>query len=118
LILALATAPPSDSPTVQPGLDPTQVGPGFAGFLVTFGVVAVMFFVIRDMVKRIRRVRYRGQVEEAAAAEREALRQQEADGAVPGEGGKREQPRVGGSHGPDADYLDSGSRDDGRTGSA
>jgi hypothetical protein len=101
LILVLATAAPTDSPSLKPGLDPDQVSPGFLGFLVTFGVVAVMFFVIRDMVKRIRRVRYRAQVEAQDGAQ---------DGGEPA--------RPGGSHGPGADYPESGSRDDGRSGAS
>lgn len=123
LILVLATAPPTDTPSLKPGLAADQVGPGFLGFLVTFGVVAIMFFLIRDMVKRIRRVRYRAQVEEETGEEETG-----AEGAEPGapeaagaaEGAEgvepKGRPRVGGSHGPDADYLDSGSRDDGRSG--
>lgn len=116
LILVLATAPPTDSPSLKPGLDADQVGPGFLGFLVTFGVVAIMFFLIRDMVKRIRRVRYRAQVDEETSAEGadpDAMAEGAVEGAEP-----QERPRVGGSHGPDADYLDSGSRDDGRSGTS
>ncbi|HEY8293714.1 MAG TPA: hypothetical protein VIG41_00125 [Micrococcaceae bacterium] len=116
LILVLATAPPTDSPSLTPGLEADQVGPGFLGFLVTFGVVAIMFFLIRDMVKRIRRVRYRAQVEEETGAEGthpEAAAEGAAEGAEP-----PGRPRAGGSHGPDADYLDSGSRDDGRSGTS
>ncbi|WP_427016669.1 hypothetical protein ACQCSX_18365 [Pseudarthrobacter sp. P1] len=75
-ILQFATATPSDDGTLRPGLDPDQVSPGFLGFIITFSIVVVMFFLIRDMVKRIRRVRY------------------------------REQVQVGGSHGPDAEDLD------------
>lgn len=78
MILQLATTTPSDGGTLRPGLDPDQVSPGFLGFIITFSIVVVMFFLIRDMVKRIRRVRY------------------------------REQVSVGGSHGPDADDLAAG----------
>ncbi|MDQ6755124.1 MAG: hypothetical protein M3017_17420 [Actinomycetota bacterium] len=129
LILVLATAPPTDTPSLKPGLAADQVGPGFLGFLVTFGIVAIMFFLIRDMVKRIRRVRYRAQVEEGTSAERadpEAAAEGAAERADPeaaAEGaaeGADPQGRAGagGSHGPDADYLDSRSRDDGRSGTS
>ena len=63
LILIAATDPaiPSD-PGLRPGLTEDQVTPGLLGFLITFFIVAVMVFLIRDMVKRIRRVRYREQL--------------------------------------------------------
>ncbi len=123
LILVLATTPPSDSPTIRPGLDPDQVSPGFLGFLFTFGVVVIMFFLIRDMVKRIRRVRYRAQVEEdalAAAADDEQAgndgsddpSQRDDDGGRPGRVASR-QKYAGGRHGPDGDFLGSGNQDDG-----
>ncbi|WP_258067089.1 hypothetical protein [Arthrobacter sp. GMC3] len=79
LILIAATTPPSPPlPTLRPGLTEDQVTPGLLGFVITFSIVVVMFFLIRDMVKRVRRVRYRAQVEEGL---------------------------VGGSHGPNAEYM-------------
>lgn len=79
LILLAATPSPSPTiPSLRAGLSDDQIGPGFLGFLAMAFIVAIMFFLIRDMVKRIRRVRYRAQVAENAA---------------------------GGSHGPDAEYL-------------
>ncbi len=113
----LATTPPSDSPTIRPGLDPDQVSPGFLGFLFTFGVVVIMFFLIRDMVKRIRRVRYRAQVEEDALLGREAAdgdRDDEADDdGGPVAGRRTYHGGAGGKHGPDGDFLGSESQDDG-----
>ncbi|MDJ0354748.1 hypothetical protein [Paenarthrobacter sp. PH39-S1] len=124
LILLLATTPPSDSPTIRPGLDPDQVSPGFLGFLFTFGVVVIMFFLIRDMVKRIRRVRYRAQVEEDALAAEGDGGQGDKDPGAGGllradDGGGRPgrpasgQNYAGGKHGPDGDFLGSGKQDDG-----
>lgn len=79
LILLANTDPAIPSPPgLRPGLTEDQITPGVLGFIVTFGIVIVMVFLIRDMVKRIRRVRYRAQVEEG---------------------------RAGGSHGPDAEYM-------------
>ena len=79
ILLAASTPPPSPTvPTLRAGLSDDQIGPGFLGFLAMAFIAVIMFFLIRDMVKRIRRVRYRAQVEEEAA---------------------------GGSHGPDAEYL-------------
>ncbi len=78
-LIFLATDPAIPTqPGLVPGLTEDQITPGLLGFVVTFGIVVVMFFLIRDMVKRIRRVRYRAQIEEQ---------------------------RVGGTHGPEAEYL-------------
>lgn len=54
------TIPPQ--PGLRPGLTEDQITPGLLGFVVTFSIVVIMVFLIRDMVKRIRRVRYRAQV--------------------------------------------------------
>ncbi|MEE1619926.1 hypothetical protein V1259_00810 [Zafaria sp. J156] len=40
-----------------------QIGPGFAGFLATALMVVAVIFLIRDMVRRIRRVRYAADAE-------------------------------------------------------
>ncbi|MBG6182835.1 hypothetical protein IWX65_000782 [Arthrobacter sp. CAN_A214] len=64
LTLAAATAP-SDEPALREGLDPASVTPGTLGFLATLFVVIGVFFLIRDMTKRIRRVRYNSMVEDA-----------------------------------------------------
>ncbi len=79
MIFLAATEPAIPSPPgLRPGLSEDQITPGVLGFIVTFGIVVIMVFLIRDMVKRIRRVRYRAQIEEG---------------------------RAGGSHGPDAEYM-------------
>ncbi|WP_285727420.1 hypothetical protein [Psychromicrobium xiongbiense] len=63
VILSQDVSPSPDvSPSLNPGLTPDQVSPGFLGFLFTFFVVAIMAVLIVDMVRRIRRVRYRAQV--------------------------------------------------------
>lgn len=68
-ILLTATDPAIPTqPGLREGLTESDVTPGLLGFVVTFGIVAIMFFLIRDMVKRVRRVRYRQQVEEGRAA--------------------------------------------------
>ncbi|MFQ4147768.1 hypothetical protein AAGW05_03580 [Arthrobacter sp. LAPM80] len=68
LILNAATDPAVPTqPGLRPGLTEDQITPGLLGFVVTFSIVVIMFFLIRDMVKRIRRVRYRAQVEETRA---------------------------------------------------
>jgi len=64
LLHVLATVAPTPEPTLRPGLDPNQVTPGPWGFFITLGVAIALFLLIRDMTKRIRRVRYREQVGE------------------------------------------------------
>ncbi|WP_138443285.1 hypothetical protein [Sinomonas susongensis] len=69
LLLALAATPsPTDSGTLRPGLTDDQITPGIWGFLSTAFIVVLMLFLIVDMVRRLRRVRYRSQVEEERAA--------------------------------------------------
>jgi hypothetical protein len=114
--LALAaTTTPSGEPTLKPGLDPASVTPGTLGFLATLFVVVIVIFLIRDMVKRIRRLRYTAELEQArverAAAGDDA--RSGADGAAgrspqdgigtDGTGGTDDvgRPLPGGKHGPD-----------------
>lgn len=69
LIIALATTPtPAPTPSLRPGLSEDQVTPGILGFLLTAFIVVLTTLLIVDMVRRIRRVRYRAQVEEARLA--------------------------------------------------
>jgi len=69
LLIALATAPaPSPTPSLRPGLSEDQVTPGMWGFIMTAFFVLATTLLIVDMVRRIRRVRYRAQVEEERMA--------------------------------------------------
>jgi hypothetical protein len=69
LLIALATAPaPTPTPSLRPGLSEDQVTPGTWGFIMTAFFVLATTLLIVDMVRRIRRVRYRAQVEEARLA--------------------------------------------------
>jgi hypothetical protein len=52
-------------------LDPDSVTPGVAGFLAAFLLAIATILLLRDMIKRLRRVRYR---DSQAAAEQAALR--------------------------------------------
>ncbi|MDQ0822161.1 hypothetical protein QFZ79_004540 [Arthrobacter sp. V4I6] len=73
MLIALATSPaPAPSPSLRPGLSADQVTPGLLGFLLTAFIVVLTALLIVDMVRRIRRVRYRAQVEEERAAAEEA----------------------------------------------
>jgi uncharacterized membrane protein YcjF (UPF0283 family) len=92
LLLSLATTPtPLPSPTLREGISEDQVTPGLLGFIMTAFFVVATALLIVDMVRRIRRVRYRAQVEEdrlaaAAAADVEAAEAADA-GALGQQGG-------------------------------
>lgn len=72
-LAATVTPTPGDDPSLRPGLDPADVTPGLLGFLATLFLVIAVIFLIRDMTRRIRRLRYREmanlEAEQAAAAE-------------------------------------------------
>ncbi|WP_232481565.1 hypothetical protein [Arthrobacter sp. YN] len=90
LILALTVTPsPNPSGTLRPGLSEDQVTPGTWGFVLTAFIVILTTFLIVDMVRRIRRVRYRAQVEEARLADEEgrAAEGQAAEAGQPADGG-------------------------------
>lgn len=67
LAIWLATDAPSDIV-----IDDTWYSPGVVGFLATFGVAGVAIFIVFDMTRRVRRVRYR-----AAIVEKLDLEEQE-----------------------------------------
>ncbi len=55
------------SETPAPGeviIDDTWYSPGAVGFLATFGLAAASLLIIWDLVRRIRRVRYRAEIAE------------------------------------------------------
>jgi hypothetical protein len=56
----------------QPNFDQNSVTPGWVGFAITFGVAAVVVALCIDLVRRVRRVRYRGEIREQLEAERAA----------------------------------------------
>ena len=57
IVVWLATEAPSDVV-----IDDTWYSPGVVGFLATFGVAAAAIFIIFDMTRRVRRVRYRAEI--------------------------------------------------------
>lgn len=64
--------------TPEPLLPPSSVPddlvtPGVWGFVITFTLVIVVVLLIFDMVRRMRRVRYRAEVNERLDAEEAAL---------------------------------------------
>lgn len=91
------TVNPVPDDELKEGLTPDMVTPGVAGFLFTLFVAVAIFLLIRDMVKRIRRVRYRSQAmldEENAAAGTGAAEQSDA-GTSAGPGAEGSAPRTG-----------------------
>jgi hypothetical protein len=90
--VVLATTPPSDSPSLRPGLEADQVSPGFLGFLATLFIVVLLMVLIVDMVRRIRRVRYRAEVEERARELREGNGPDTGPGADPDAGRGQDGP--------------------------
>jgi hypothetical protein len=91
LLLSLATTPtPLPTPALREGISEDQVTPGLLGFIMTAFFVVATALLIVDMVRRIRRVRYRAQVEEdrlAAAAAADVAAADTQDGLdAPGPG--------------------------------
>jgi hypothetical protein len=77
-------APPED-PVIFAAdeLDPNLITPGAVGFIATLFVAAMTVLLVFDMVRRIRRSRYREEVgimlDAEIAAEEAALEKNEAD---------------------------------------
>jgi flagellar biosynthesis/type III secretory pathway M-ring protein FliF/YscJ len=67
------------TPSLREGISEDQVTPGLLGFIMTAFFVLATALLIVDMVRRIRRVRYRGQVEEERQAAAEAADIEAAD---------------------------------------
>ncbi|WP_243064070.1 hypothetical protein [Humibacter sp. RRB41] len=67
--LVLAAATPSPSPKV-PNAD--TVTPGVWGFVITFLIAVAVILLIIDMMRRVRRVRYRAEVNAKLDAEQAA----------------------------------------------
>ena len=60
------------TPTPQPNFNENSVTPTWVGFTAIFGVAVVVVLLCIDMVRRVRRVRYRGEIREQLEAERDA----------------------------------------------
>ena len=67
LISALLAASPSPSPTVDPAN--TFHSPATIGFVATFGMALGATLLIFDLVRRVRRVRYRAEIQAKLDAE-------------------------------------------------
>jgi len=87
LLLSLATTPsPLPTPSLREGISEDQVTPGLLGFIMTAFFVVATALLIVDMVRRIRRVRYRAQVEEERMAAASAADIEAAEAAEEGSG--------------------------------
>ncbi len=58
-----------ETPDLRPGLEESDITPGIEGFLFTALIAFLLIVVVRDLVKRMRRMKYRSQVEAEAAGE-------------------------------------------------
>ena len=67
LISAFLAASPSPSPSTDPAN--TFYSPGTIGFIATFGMALGATLLIFDLVRRVRRVRYRAEIQEKLDAE-------------------------------------------------
>ena len=69
LLLSAAFAPRTE--VVDPLTDPNKVyySPGVIGFVAVFLMMLAATFLILDMVRRVRRVRYRTEIQEKLARE-------------------------------------------------
>ena len=61
LISAILAASPSPTPSVDPAN--TFYSPGTVGFIATFGMALGATLLIFDLVRRVRRVRYRAEIQ-------------------------------------------------------
>lgn len=67
--------------------DPNTVTPGVVGFLATFGLALIVVLLAFDMVRRVRRTRYREEIGaqlDAEEAEARAIARAESDGGTAG----------------------------------
>jgi hypothetical protein len=62
LLLQAPTPPPSE-------VDENLVTPGVWGFVITFAIAVLVVLLVVDMVRRLRRVRYRAEINERLDAE-------------------------------------------------
>lgn len=72
VLLYLAAIPLAIIPlaTPKPDFDPNSVTPTWVGFLATFLVAALTILLMFDLTRRVRRTRYRAEIQEKLEAER------------------------------------------------
>ncbi len=69
--------------TPTPEIDPNSVTPGWIGFVAIFVVAIGTVVLLFDMVRRVRRTRYRGEIQERLEAERQAADLTDSDSNPP-----------------------------------
>jgi hypothetical protein len=70
VVLRLAAAVTTPSPTPTAEFDPDTVSPGPIGFIAIFFVAVVVLLLMVDMTRRIRRTRYREEIRGRLEAEK------------------------------------------------
>jgi hypothetical protein len=81
LLGLLVGAVPVPSPTTEE-LDPLSVSPGLVGFLATFAVAVATVLLVLDLVRRLRRMRFREDQERRREEEAARAREAEHEGAA------------------------------------
>lgn len=93
--LAATVRVAEDSGGSAPAFDPASVTPGVVGFTMTALFALAVIFLGWDLVRRLRRSRYRAEIQEelqAELAEREAAGAEGADGAGAAGGAQTDAP--------------------------
>ena len=80
-------ATPTPTPTLN--IDANDVTPGPAGFFVVAILAAVVFLLIFDMLRRIRRVNYKAEIGERLQAELDERNANDPDGPAGPDGERR-----------------------------
>lgn len=96
VLLALASVSPSPGATELPATpNPALVTPGTAGFIAIFVVALALVVLVRDMTRRVRRIKVRGARADEELRRRDAAAQERPadDGGQPGPGAAGEAPR-------------------------
>lgn len=58
-----------EAPDLRDGLNEADISPGIEGFLFTLLIVVMLIVVVRDLAKRMRRMKYRSMTEAEQAGE-------------------------------------------------
>ena len=86
----------ASTPTPSLDVDANDVTPGPAGFFIVALLAAVVFLLIFDMLRRIRRVNYRSEISERLQAELDERDASAQNGDGPGGEGPDGESRPGG----------------------
>ncbi|RII95877.1 hypothetical protein, partial [Clavibacter michiganensis] len=70
IVLRVAAAVTTPSPTPSAEFDPDTVSPGPVGFIAIFFVAVMVLLLMVDMTRRIRRTRYREEIRGRLEAEK------------------------------------------------